>query len=291
MNLKHTIYPLHLLPANNIAPTPYHQLNEIKHYNSSLHFDDQKNHIKLIAAHASSINSYKLNITSTDTTITSTSGDILIDAHGSIEINCKQLLIKQSDGSLNILENCIRVNAKKITLSTPDVIKESAIARDSDQHTCPLSNGPSNPHIGGHINAHSRGLYINSKNIALHGDLSPCKNTPNQLVSDMNSITLNGKAIAYQGMQTMHQGSVTNGSENIFIGKQSSCEGNSVNETLKANNQLHIELEYFSYPEAQISHLQINFSSSVAIAETTHNAYLTGISEPDIKGIIRIQIS
>lgn len=92
-------------------------------------------------------------------------------------------------------------------------------ARVTDNHTCPLVNPSSSPHLGGPIlQSGPKSVIINGLPAAIVGDLCVCAGPVDSISKGSSSVYINGMPAARMGDPTAHGGSITIASSNVIIG-------------------------------------------------------------------------
>ena len=143
--------------------------------------------------------------------------EITITLAGPLQLTAAHVDVQQQNAQMVIDDNGVQFIADKIKLCTPEVSTSTEVACEGDLQQCPETNGPGNPHVGGAVLSGSENAFINGKKIARHGDAALCQGGETQLISQLTSITINGKAIAYRLANTQHQGSVMTGSQLVIL--------------------------------------------------------------------------
>jgi uncharacterized Zn-binding protein involved in type VI secretion len=85
-------------------------------------------------------------------------------------------------------------------------------------HTCPAYDGD-DPHVGGPVISGSSNVFLGGKMICCVGDKLQCNSpSPDSIAAGSTSVFVNGKGIARMGDATAHGGTITEGSNSIFVG-------------------------------------------------------------------------
>lgn len=92
-----------------------------------------------------------------------------------------------------------------------------AAARISDQHTCPLSDGPK-PHVGGPIAAGEPTVLIGFMPAARVGDQAVCVGPPDLIAAGEVTVLIGDRPAARLGDATAHGGVVVAGCPTVMIG-------------------------------------------------------------------------
>ncbi len=208
--------PSHAIPNTDLTPSYYKNFAGIRYQKSYILFSDASHPIFSIrAGNTLEFSSQKMIIEASDLLVSSEE-KITLEFAGAVEISAQSLTLSTKKSSISIHQDGIHLKAKKIILSTPDVQKRTLVACVGDQHQCPQSNGTS-PHVGGIIEEGSKNVFIQGIPIARHGDYANCLGAPNQIISLLKRITVNGKAIAYQQCPTLHQGYIITAASHVFL--------------------------------------------------------------------------
>ncbi len=92
------------------------------------------------------------------------------------------------------------------------------IARTTDMHQCPLSDGPK-PHVGGPINPGiNTTVLIGGLPAAVVGDTCICTGPPDTILVGSSSVMIGGNQIARMGDTTAHGGKIIGGEPTVLIG-------------------------------------------------------------------------
>ena len=255
-------YPQH----RTNAPTDYGKTtlhyNHINYEYSMVQFNpDRATGIKLLANHISH-KAKNLAFTANDILLNCQAGSIEISSHNAIEITADDIEFVTTGGSISISKNEINCDVIQLELCTPQITRAVMIACQGDTHQCPQSNGPSDPHIGGTITQGSPNVSFNSKALARHNDLASCKQQPNYIISHFDSITINGKAIAYQQANMQHGGYITSGQQQTLLKPLPLQSMAPHNQAITATNELQI-----TCTNKKARHLIINFEKNQCITE------------------------
>jgi uncharacterized Zn-binding protein involved in type VI secretion len=93
-------------------------------------------------------------------------------------------------------------------------------ARINDMHTCPQKEG-GRSHEGGPILEGSPNVFFNGLSAARVGDRVHCNGSDDETAEGEPTVFINCKPAVRKGDKTAHDGVITKGSDNIFIGTSS----------------------------------------------------------------------
>ena len=134
----------------------------------------------------------------------------------------------------------------------------------------------------------SSNVSINGKGIARHNDLATCQqHLPNSIISHLNTITVNGKAIVHQQANTQHGGSITTGQQKALL-------NHTVQHCATAKKDQHItpnEL-FINCSNKKYNHVIINFAHEQQAVELQQPiTTLTNLTTTDLTQPFQIQIT
>jgi len=115
-----------------------------------------------------------------------------------------------------------------------------ALARANDQHTCPKTHPDQSPHHGGPIKQGSKNVLINNKSSSRLKDVAQCQKSNDKIKQGIANLLINNKPATHIHAKTTHNGKITQGSPNVFVGEY--CQLPKVTIPLPPNNQIIIEL-------------------------------------------------
>lgn len=90
-------------------------------------------------------------------------------------------------------------------------------ARVTDNHTCPLFEGPK-PHVGGPVSSGSPSVIICGLPAARVGDSLVCVGPPDAVAQGSPTVFINGLPAARLGDLTAHGGVIVSGAPTVTIG-------------------------------------------------------------------------
>lgn len=272
-------------------PVGHYQLdankNRMRYQHSSIEFTPQVGvglalRSTNITAQAQTLS---INVDSID--INNTSGTTTISCDGDIHIACEQLKLTVGNNHITLDDDAITCHSAQLELSTPSIIEPTAIACKGDQHYCPQSNGPGNPHIGGTIIEGSPNVTINDKPIARHHDSALCQTQPNSIISQLTSISVNGRAIAHRQAFMQHGGYIGGGNEQTLLSSSIFDELNNSSQTTTLKNIIEINCDHSSMKQLTINFADNQQTTQLQPSTTT----LTNLSDNDLTDIFQLNIT
>lgn len=280
-----TDYFQHQIPVTDDKPTSYKNYTGIRYKNNSIDF--AKPGLTVKTQNKLQIASESFIAKAEGIKIESDRGDIKINATAALKLIAE---VFSCGSHLSIDNNGIKFSSEHIVLAANNIQTSCGISCEGDAHSCPQQDGLGNPHVGGCVQTASQNVFINNKGVARHGDFAPCKTTPNQIVSHMNTITVNGKPIAHQLANTQHQGKIMSSSALVAIAPACISTSQTNDSTQIDTNELHIKL---LSPISSKSQTKLYMQFKERIADTTiknNIATVSRLTQHDLTGIIQLTV-
>ncbi len=278
-------FQYHIPLLSDKKAKPYENHYGISYKGSNIDFTEQA--LALKTQNNLHIQSQIFTAEAEDIRIESIAGDIKVNTTDVLNLISEVL---SCGPQLKIDNTGITITAKQIVFLANNVKTSSNISCEGDYHICPQQDGPGNPHLGGVIQTASPNVFINNKGVARDGDFAPCKTTPNQIVSHMHAITVNGKSVAHQFANTQHQGKISSGSASVTLTPTYANAKDANSSTLPKINELHISL-IFSTSNKQKTVMYMQCNDLTANLTISHEiGVISGLSQQDLTNIIQLNI-
>ena len=133
---------------------------------------------------------------------------------GSSEFNAKTMHLIVGNSSMVLDASGVSINASKIKLLSQGAGGERPVARVGDYHKCPKIG-----HSGGPILKGSSNVLVNGMPLARVSDPAHCRPGNDAISSGVDSIIVNGLAMASQKDSSSHGGVIKEGSPNVYVGE------------------------------------------------------------------------
>ncbi|MCK4870907.1 MAG: type VI secretion system tip protein VgrG [Gammaproteobacteria bacterium] len=138
---------------------------------------------------------------------------------GKANMTAKELHLIVGGSSMVLDDNGVTIKpAGKLHLLAKGVGETKPVARVGDDHKCPKKTGTT-PHVGGPVLKGSPISKANGMAVARVGDNVKCNSGTDKISQGVDSIQVDGKAIAKVNSQSTHGGVVVRGSDNVMVGE------------------------------------------------------------------------
>lgn len=141
------------------------------------------------------------------------SADILFCAKQTyLSLLARKISLIASGSTIELLDNAKLSSPEKIFLLSNSDSQRYAVSTIGDQHICLNHQHQPLAIAGG-----SHNVSVNQKALARVGDLTPCSHSKNNsIVTGVDTIHVNGKALAYVMSKTQHQGKILSGDNGVM---------------------------------------------------------------------------